>query len=204
MTDCGKNLNKLTCLACGSVMDIDVKRCHHCNSPVSIRKRNSIEKSWIYLITSIILFFPANLLPITYTSYLGSNPVGDTIMSNIVLLWGHKSYFIALVIFLASIITPLFKIIVLLYLLLNLKPKQPPILQTKIYHFIHFIGRWSMIDVFVVALLGALINGKLASITAGVGIFAFTGVVIFTMIAAESFDIRFLWDNYRDYARSKN
>ena len=118
-------------------------------------------------------------------------------MSSIALLWHHGSYGIALVIFLASVFTPFFKIAVLLYLLSGQTPRRPPRLQTRLYRFIHFVGRWSMIDVFVVALLGALVHGRFAQINPAPGIFAFAAVVIFTMLATETYDIRLLWDNYR-------
>lgn len=185
----------LPCLACRTINPNYRRRCSHCRAPLHSRKPQSALHTWIYLITSIILFFPANLLPITYTTMLGqSSP--DTIFSSIVLLWHHGSYGIALIIFIASILTPFFKIAVLLYLLTHQNPQKPPILQTRLYQFIHFIGRWSMIDVFVVALLGALVHGSLAQISPAVGIFAFASVVVFTMFATESFDIRLLWDNY--------
>ncbi len=123
-------------------------------------------------------------------------------MSLIVLLWQHGSPVIAYVIFTTSLLTPFGKIAILLYLLTNQNALRPPLLQTKLYKIIHFIGRWSMVDVFVVALLGALIHGKLAQINPGAGIFAFAGVVVFTMSATQAFDIRILWDNYRDHART--
>lgn len=203
-----KELGYINCLACGTVYFDDKKsaievgnyHCPHCNNSISYRKNGGIQYVWIYILTSIILLFPANMLPISYTSYLGSAPKGDTIMSSVFLLWHHGSYLIAGVIFIASIFTPIFKIFVLIYLLTHRYPVKPPHIQTHLYHFIHFIGRWSMIDVFVVALLGALIHGRLAAINPGIGIFAFAGVVIFTMIATEYFDIRILWDNYRKYA----
>lgn len=200
-----KSVAVINCLHCGTVTDASASRCLRCNAPVHSRKTDASARTWLYLITTIILFFPANLLPITYTSYLGGNPSGDTIMSNIILLWHHGSYMVAAVIFAASIFTPFIKVAILLYLLTHQRPHKPPILQTKLYRFVHFIGRWSMIDVFVVALLGALIHGRLAMITPGAGIFAFAAVVVFSMLAAEAFDIRILWDNYREhYATSAN
>lgn len=193
-----KSSQLVHCLQCGVLAPIEAKRCQHCNGHLSSRKRESNQRTWAYLLTSIILFFPANLLPITYTSYLGQAPTGDTIMSNIILLWHHGSYGVALIIFIASIFTPFIKVCILVFLLTHQKPKRPPVLQTKLYRFVHLIGRWSMIDVFVVALLGALVHGKLAIISPGAGIFAFAGVVVFSMIATEAFDIRILWDNYRE------
>lgn len=193
-----RNKGDLNCLVCHAVVANSIKRCPNCNNPIYWRKPESLSRTWAYLMTAIILFFPANLLPITYTSYLGSAAQPDTILSSIILLWHHGSYLIASIIFIASILTPFIKIAILIYFLTHLEVHKKPIWQTKAYKFIHFIGRWSMIDVFVVALLNALINGQLAKIEAGLGIFAFAGVVIFTMLATESFDIRLLWDNYYD------
>lgn len=204
MNNTARACHLIHCLSCGSVIGSGVQRCPHCHGHLHMRKTNSISNTWAYLLTSVILFFPANLLPITYTNYLTQPSQADTIMSSIVLLWHHGSYGIAAVIFTASIFTPFFKIAVLIYLLTHRNPRRAPILQTRLYRLIHFVGRWSMIDVFVVALLGALIHGRLAQINPGPGIFAFSAVVIFTMLATESFDIRLLWDNYREntYART--
>lgn len=187
----------MNCLECGSVVSRPGSRCPHCHAHLHSRKPDSQYRTWMHLITAIILFFPANMLPISDTQFLGTPPQSDTIISSVILLWHHGSYVIAAIIFIASIATPVFKIAVLLYLLLHPHPRKPPVLQTRLYQFIHFVGRWSMIDVFVVALLGALIHGRLAQISPGVGIFAFAGVVVFTMFATETFDIRRLWDNYR-------
>lgn len=187
------------CHHCRSVVSGASMRCPHCHSALHIRKPNSKTHTWIHLLTAIFLFFPANLLPITHTNYLTQPTQVDTILSSIVFLWQHGSYLIAAIIFIASIATPFFKIAVLLFLLLFDTPTRPPYWRTKLYKFIHFIGRWSMIDVFVVALLGALIHGRLAQITPQLGIFAFAGTVIFTMFATESYDIRLQWDNYRHY-----
>ncbi len=196
---------QINCLQCGALAPKSATRCLHCNAHLHSRKPEANKRTWAYLLTSIILFFPANLLPITYSSFLGQPATGDTIMSNILLLWRHHSYFVAIIIFAASIFTPFIKVAILIYLLTHQNPSSPPVLQTKLYRFVHFIGRWSMIDVFVVALLGALIHGRLALITPGIGIFAFAAVVVFSMIAAETFDIRLLWDNYRqNYATAKN
>lgn len=187
------------CLECSAIISGDSDHCPRCHANLHQRKPNSIQRSWIFLITSIILFFPANLLPITYTNTIGQPEQVDTIISSILFLWHHGSYLIALIIFIASIFTPFFKIAVLLYLLTHRKPQSPPIMQTRLYRFIHFVGRWSMIDVFVVALLGALMQNNLASITPGAGIFAFAAVVVFTILATEFFDIRLLWDQYREH-----
>lgn len=197
-----RETDKVGCPACALVAASSEKRCPHCRRRLHSRKVQSDSRTWAYLLTAIFLFFPANLLPITYTRYLIEPVRADTIISSIVFLWQHGSRLIACVIFTTSIVTPLCKIAVLLYLLTRQAPRKPPLLPTRLYRIIHFIGRWSMVDVFVVALLGALIHGRLAQIDPGMGIFAFAGVVIFTMAATQTFDIRILWDNYRHHARS--
>ncbi|MDO4643204.1 MAG: paraquat-inducible protein A [Cardiobacteriaceae bacterium] len=202
-SDTAKAHHLTLCLDCSTVVDASLTRCPHCHSHLHQRKPKSYTRTWAYLFTSIVLFFPANLLPITTTSYLTQAPQSDTIMSSIALLWHHGSYSIAAIIFFASIFTPFFKIAVLLYLLTH-KPSTPPVLQTRLYKLIHFVGRWSMIDVFVVALLGALVHGRLAQINPAPGIFAFAAVVVFTMLATESFDMRLIWDNYRGNYTCKN
>lgn len=194
--------DKILCLSCDAVLENKQTHCPRCSATLRSRKKNPLIRTWAYLITAILLFFPANLLPITYSETLITSSQADTIFSSIIFLWQHGSYFVASIIFTASILTPLFKIAVLLFLLCYREIKKPPIWQTKLYHITHLIGRWSMIDVFVVALLTALIHGKLAQITPGLGIFAFAGVVIFTLFATESFDIRILWDNYRNEQRT--
>ena len=194
----------LLCLDCATVVQAPAERCPHCHGHLHARKPASYSRTWAYLITAIVLFFPANLLPITSTTYLTQAPQADTIMSSIALLWHHGSYGIALIIFLASVFTPFFKIAVLLYLLAYKNTDKPPRLQTRLYKLIHFVGRWSMIDVFVVALLGALVHGRLAQINPAPGIFAFAAVVVFTMLATETFDMRLIWDNYREQHPCKN
>ena len=169
--------NLLLCLDCATVTTAPATRCPHCHGHLHRRKPASYSRTWAYLTTAIILFFPANLLPITNTTYLTQPPQADTIMSSIALLWHHGSYGIALVIFLASVFTPFFKIAVLLYLLSGQTPRRPPRPQTH--------------------LLGALVHGRFAQINPAPGIFAFAAVVIFTMLATETYDIRLLWDNYR-------
>lgn len=188
------------CLHCGepiSIQDKDIAApCPICDKQVNYRIPDSLTKTWALLITSIILFVPANLLPITTTTQFGAEST-DTIMSNILILWELKSYFIAIIIFLASIVTPLVKIVILIYLCLSVRyfPNASAKKRTKLFHLTELVGRWSMIDVFVVALLGTLIQmGVLATITPASGIIAFCAVVVATMLAAQSFDPRLLWD----------
>lgn len=187
--------NLACCHVCRKLNPVDNSHCDFCFSRLHQRKVESRSRSWIYLITAIILFFPANLLPMMYTSKL-ANTRSDTIFSGIVKLWTEGMQPIATIVFIASIVTPLIKIVIQLYLLSYRPNHKPPVIQTMLYRFIHFIGKWSMVDVFVVALLGSLIQGNLSSVAPGIGVIAFAGVVLFTMMATESFDPRLLWDRH--------
>jgi paraquat-inducible protein A len=170
--------------------------CPRCRQPMLVRKRNSMSKSMAYLMTAYLLYIPANLLPIMDTSSL-FNAQRDTIMSGVIFLWRTNAVSLAILVFLASIVTPLFKMLALSYLLYVVKyGVRQPLFATKLYRFLHMIGRWSMLDIFMVAILVTLVNVKtLTVIVASPGAIAFAGVVIFTMLAVESFDVRLLWDN---------
>jgi paraquat-inducible protein A len=195
------------CLSCGLVSSLRIPHetlkithqkvyCPRCRHPMSARLPNSIAKSWAYLITAYLLYIPANLLPIMDTSSL-FNEQRDTIMSGIIFLWRTGAVSLAILVFLASIVTPLFKMLALTYLLISVRyGSQHPLFGTKLYRLVHAIGRWSMLDIFMVAILVTLVNIKtLTVIAASPGAVAFAGVVILTMLAVENFDIRLLWDN---------
>lgn len=165
-----------------------------CDSKVHHRKTNSLQVTWALLITSIILYIPANFLPIMHTTFLGKE-TGSTITGGVILLWSHGSYPIALIIFLASVFIPVGKIIALIWLCMSGSNVKLAAQKTKLYRLTEFIGRWSMVDVFVVAVLVALIQmGNIMSIHPGLGALAFAGMVIVTVFAADSFDPRLMWD----------
>lgn len=195
------------CRSCGLVSSLRIPHetlkvsqqkvyCPRCRHPMWVRKPNSIAKSWAYLITAYMLYIPANMLPIMDTSSL-FNEQRDTIMSGILFLWRTDAISLAIIVFLASIVTPLFKMLALTYLLVSTNfGVKNPLFATKLYRFLHAIGRWSMLDIFMVAILVTLVNVKtLTVITASPGAVAFAAVVILTMLAVESFDVRLLWDN---------
>lgn len=195
-----KDKHLKTCLQCGQIMSQDIPICQLCGERVYLRKPNSLSKTTAYLITAFILFFPANLLPImTTTSIMGSQ--SDTILTGILHLWHSGAYPIAIIVFVASFITPLFKMLSIAYLSYSCAKQSDKQItfRTKLYHFTELIGRWSMIDVFVVALLGALVKmGALATIEPRSGIVAFTLVVVLTMLSMNAFDPRLIWDHYTD------
>jgi paraquat-inducible protein A len=160
------------------------------------RKPNSIARTWALLIAAIIFYVPANVLPMTVTSSLGSQSA-DTIMSGVIYFIHSGSWEIALVIFVASIFIPFVKFLILIYLLLSVQIKSlwRPKDRTVLYRATEAVGRWSMVDIFVVTILVALVKlGVLVDIEAGPAAIYFAAVVVLTMIAAESFDPRLIWD----------
>jgi paraquat-inducible protein A len=170
--------------------------CPRCSAPLHFRKPNSVGRSWAYLISAYILYIPANVLPIMETSsFLGSQD--DTIMSGIIYLWHSGSWDLALVVFIASIMVPLLKLIAITLLLISVQRRSvwQPIQRTKLYRIVELVGRWSMLDIYVVAMLAALVQiGSLASIKAGPAALAFGAVVVLTMFSAMEFDPRLIWD----------
>ena len=175
----------------------EVQHCTRCGARLHARRPDSIARTWALLITAAILYIPANLLPIMTVSMLGKG-LPATIMEGVVELVQADMLPIALVVFVASILVPTFKLIGIALLLYSVQRHQPMSARQRIlmYRFIEWIGRWSMLDIFVIAILVALVNfGNLASIEAGVGVSAFCLVVILTMLAAVTFDPRLIWDN---------
>ena len=177
--------------------DTDEQVCTRCGALVHERRPNSLVRTWALLITAAILYIPANVLPIMTVTSLGQ---GDpsTIMSGVIQLVQHGMIPIAAVVFIASIVVPTFKLVGIALLLFSVQRHQPLSARQRIlmYRFIEFIGRWSMLDIFVIAILVAVVNfGRLASIEANLGAIAFASVVILTMLAAVSFDPRLIWDN---------
>jgi paraquat-inducible protein A len=157
--------------------------CPRCGSALHSRKQNSISRCLALVIAASILMVPAQMLPITITSALYFMHTG---------MWP-----IALVIFVASVFVPFAKLLILSLLMLSvqLRWRWRPRDRTRLYRITELVGRWSMVDVYVVTILVALVKlGAVASIDAGPGATYFAGVVILTMFAAESFDPRLIWD----------
>lgn len=171
--------------------------CPRCGAGLSSRKSDSLRRTWAFLFTALILYIPANLYPIMTVISLGKGKP-DTIFSGIISLYNSGMWYLALVVFLASIFIPLVKIIGLAVLLLSVqfKARWQPVMRTKMYHFIAMVGRWSMLDVFMVSLLIAVVSlGNAAQVQANIGLRFFGLVVFFTMLATLSFDCRLLWDS---------
>ena len=170
--------------------------CPRCGGELHQRKPNSLARTWALLFAAIIFYIPANILPMTVTSALGSAQA-DTIMSGVIYFIHSGSWEIGMVIFIASIFVPFMKFMILIYLLLSVQFKsiKQPKNRTRLYQLTEAVGRWSMLDVYVVSILTALVQlGVLAEITVGPAVLYFSFVVILTMLAAESFDPRLIWD----------
>jgi paraquat-inducible protein A len=177
--------------------------CPRCQTILHQRKPQSVARTWALVITSAIFLAPANLLPIMEVDFLGI-PDRSTIVDGIIHFFQDGSYFIGLIIFTASILVPVFKIVGLVILLLATRPGHVhfPVQKAKLYRFIAFIGRWSMLDIFVIALLSVLVDyGFFTSIHTAPAATYFSFVVAATMFAATTFDPRIIWDTC--YPREK-
>lgn len=185
-----------SCHICSKLSPASEHKCPLCGAPLHLRMTDSLQKTLALVITAIVLYIPANVLPIMTTTQLGT-PTDSTIIGGVVLLIHHGSYPIAAVIFIASVIVPSGKLFAICWLCYSVSRGQNTSFEqrTKLYRMTEFVGKWSMTDVFVVAILVALIQiGGLLNITAGPAAIAFGGVVIVTMLAAHSFDPRLIWD----------
>lgn len=192
-------MNYQVCHVCTDITEQSETTCRICHSPLHPRKKNSLQKTWAYLITSAVLYFPANFLPIMKTNFLGEE-TASTILGGVVVLWQHGSYPIALIIFIASVLVPIGKLIGLGWLCYKVQNQSTSSQQqkTQLYRLTELVGRWSMIDVFVVAVLVALIKlGNIMSVYPGLGVIAFAVMVLFSVLAALSFDPRLIWDPIR-------
>ena len=190
-----------SCHTCGLLLQLPPGRhgrCPRCGDAVHLRKSNSIRNTWALLLAAIAMYLPANVLPIMTVTSLG-NTQSDTIMSGVIYFLKHGDWPLALIIFTASVMVPLLKMIALVYLLLSVQRRSPlrKNQRTRLYRVTELVGRWSMVDVFVVALMAALVQvGELATIEPAAGAVAFASVVILTMLAAMAFDPRLIWDHH--------
>jgi paraquat-inducible protein A len=170
--------------------------CRRCGTPLHLRKPHSIQRAWALLIAAYALYLPANLLPIMETrSLFGLQQ--DTIMSGVVYLWSSGSWVLAMVVVIASVAVPLVKLLSLTALLVGVQrgSRRQPLHRAKLYRLLELIGRWSMLDVYVVTILAALVQVEsLASILPGAGVVAFAAVVVLSMLATMAFDPRLIWD----------
>jgi len=197
-----RNASRISCHSCHLLCRINFSQigesllCPRCGSILHQRKPNSLRRTWALVIAAVIFYIPANLLPVTVVISFGKYQA-DTIMSGVIYFIATGMWPIALVIFVASILVPILKLLILGYLLVSVQRKSAwrPKDRTRLYRITEAIGRWSMVDIYVVTILVALVNlGSLATIKAGPGAGFFASVVVITMFAAMSFDPRLIWD----------
>ena len=183
------------CHTCGLVEPVAQRYCSRCLTSLHLRKPAALRRTWALMIGAAILYLPANLLPVLDVQSSVKGEQKSTIISGVIQFWQDGDYPVAAIIFTASIMIPILKIIALVWLCLATGHGRRPEGTTKLYRVTEFIGRWSMVDVFVVAILVGVVQlGSVMTIYPGEGALAFAGVVILTMIAATSFDPRLIWD----------
>ena len=190
----------LGCECCGLVSSVahdseGAQRCRRCGHALYWRKPMSLQRTWAYLVAAVVTYIPANLLPIMSTTQaLRTRP--HTLMAGIVELWHDGAWALAMIVFIASIAVPLMKIgaLALLAWSVQYAPHWRRLERARVFGLIETVGHWSMLDVYVVVLLVALVRfGSLASAWPGPGLLAFAAVVVLTMLASHSFDARLIW-----------
>jgi paraquat-inducible protein A len=189
-------LGLAACHTCRRVSPVSVGKCPRCGSPLHLRKPASIQNTVALMLAATALYIPSHLLPIMTVVELGI-VTHNTILTGMMTFWRSGAYPIAIVIFTASILIPLLKIVALTWLCLAAtgKVRPSPTVLGRLYLLTELLGRWSMVDIFVVGILVSLVQlGNYMAITPGPGALAFAGVVMLTMFAAMSFDPRLLWD----------
>ena len=189
------------CDTCSLLNQVDAQdlTCARCGARLYARRPASLQQGWDYLAAATILYLPANVLPVLHTGSIFGRQT-DTIMSGVVHLWATGSWYLAVIVFIASIVVPLAKIVSLAFLMRTAQRASTwnPLRRAKLYRITHQIGRWSMVDIFVGATLVALVHlGPFANIEPGPAAIAFGAVVVLTMLASMSFDPRLTWDPVR-------
>jgi paraquat-inducible protein A len=195
----GQSLGLLVCTRCRATVRAIVaseQRCPRCQSPIHVRRPHSLATTASLVITAALLYIPANVLPVMRTHTFFSDE-DDTIMSGVISLAHSGSWPVAILVFFASIVVPLLKLIALGEILIAVARKsvRQPQQRSRLFRMVEFVGRWSMLDVFAMSLLVALVQiQSLATVQVRPAALAFAGVVVLTMLAAQSFDERLLWD----------
>ena len=171
-------------------------RCARCGAELHLRKPGSLERTWALVIAAALCYVPANVFPVMMVTSFGQ-VASDTIFSGVIYFLTHGMWPLAVVVFVASIFVPVLKLASLTFLLISVQRRSSwrPVERTRLYRVTEAIGRWSMVDIFAITILVALVRlGNLATIDAGPGAVFFGAVVVITMLAAESFDPRLIWD----------
>ena len=199
----GRTVGLLVCTHCrATVRAIQSSHalCPRCGARVHERRPHSLAATAALVLSAAVLYIPANLLPVMHTHTFFSED-DDTIMSGVLSLIQEGSWPLALLVFVASIVVPLLKLVAMGWLLTSVARRSPghALQKSRLFRLVEFIGRWSMLDVYAIALLVSLVQIRsLATIQVGLGALCFCSVVVLTMLAAQSFDERLLWDNHSD------
>jgi paraquat-inducible protein A len=186
----------VACTTCSKVHRAGTARCRRCGTPLHSRDPLSLQRVWAWWFAGLIFYIPANTYPMLRTATFG-HETKSTIIGGVVELIAYRDYAVALIVFVASVLIPIGKFIAIAFLALSLR--RASILSAParllLYEVVEFIGRWSMLDVFVVAILSALVQFKfVANIHPGIAAVSFALSVAFTMLSAQSFDPRLIWD----------
>ena len=183
------------CEDCGRVEPVAVAHCPRCHAALHLRKADALQRTIALTLGAVMLYLPANLLPVMRVESSLKGTHENTIVGGVIEFWQAGDYPVALIIFTASVVIPLVKVLSIIALCLGVRSGGSPRALTRLYRITDRIGRWSMVDVFVVAILVGVVQlGSVMTITAGAGALAFAGVVILTMLAVDSFDPRLIWD----------
>ena len=201
-------LASVGCEACGlvSVPRPDDPRCPRCDAALHARKPDSVSRTWALVIAAAVLYVPANYYPVLTVMQLGAGSP-STILGGVRDLVASRMYPLAALVFFASVAVPMLKLVGLSIMLVATQTGRSGWLRdrTRLYYVVRWIGRWSMIDIFMESLLGALVRfGTVITIEPGIGAVAFCGVVILTIFAAETFDPRLMWDTRRGARRHRS
>jgi paraquat-inducible protein A len=191
----------VACQTCGLVQEVDhvptgaVVKCARCNFQIFHRRVGSRARTMAFTIAAAILYFPSNLYPIVTAEYQGQY-AQTTILHGIQVLWRDGQYFIAALVFCTSLLTPILKIIGLLFITLTLDWKQFQKTRAWIYKIIRIIDPWNMLEVFLLAICVSMVEmGEVATVHPGRGVFSFAAVVVLTLFATLTFDSRLIWDS---------
>ncbi len=186
----------VACTSCGLLAPPDIESCPRCHAHLESRDAGSVQRAVAWLVAGLIVYIPANVYPMLQTTQMFQSQ-DSTIVGGVVDLIHHHAYAIAAIVFIASVVIPVAKFLAIGYLafLLSNGRKKDPHRLHKLHEAVEFIGRWSMIDVFVVAILVALVQfNVVATIKPGVAAVCFALSVVFTMLSAQAFDPRSIWD----------
>ncbi len=190
----------VSCDTCGRLAPMGTPVCARCHAALSSRRRNAAQRVWAWWLAGVICYIPANLYPMLLTRTFGRVDEG-TIVGGAMELIEYGAWFVAIVVLVASVLIPVGKFAVIAMLMLSVRygSRLSAHRRMQLYEATEFIGRWSMIDVFVVAILTALVQlGFVASINPGPAAVCFALSVVFTMLSAQSFDPRLIWDQLQE------